>query len=376
LGLQAKTAGNALYSQKQFPEAIVKYSEAINLAPNAIYYCNRAACFSNLKYYQKAIEYCNEAIKLDAKYIKAYHRRALAYEALENYEAALNEYTAVCALEGFRNQASMAAPDRLLKIISAKRTKIIMQDKVYSMPSETFISAYMDSFRSSPSDATIVASSASASESDLLLKGTFALATARKWQESYDATEAAIKSDSFSSEALKAIALNYRGTLRFLMGRVDDAVADLEGSLVLNSASVNTMIKRATLFMERGEIEKTIEQFAKGEKANPTNPDLFYHRGQVRFLTGDFQGAVEDYSVSLKNEKPEESSVYVHIQMGVALYKQGDIAGAEKKFRECKVKFPKSAEVWNYHGEILMDKQSYGEGIDIFDLALCSREEF
>ena len=93
-------------------------------------------------------------------------------------------------------------------------------------------------------------------------------------------------------------------------------------------------------------------------------------RGQVKFLTGDFQGAVNDYTLSLKNEKLEESSVYIHIQLGVAKYKLGDIGGAEKKFKEAKRLFPNSSEVYNYHGEILMDKQAFTEALKSFDKAI------
>ena len=360
--MKAKNEGNQLYSQRKFLEAIEKYSEAIELSPTAVYFCNRAACYSNLKEFQNAIQDCEEAIKLDPKYIKAFHRKALAYENLEDYRSALNEFTAVCALEGFKNQNSMAAPDRLLKIISQQRTKAIMETKVYSMPSETFISAYMDSFRVSPTDAEILSDLNSDLESDSLLKKAYDSAAAKKWQDSFDFCQQAIVADSFYSESIKAKALNYRGTLHFLMGKVDEAVTDLEESLILDQNNINTIIKRATLHMERGEVEKTIEQFTRAQDISSTHADLYYHRGQVKFLTGDFNGAVEDYAFSLSHEKENESSVYVHIQMGVALYKKGDIAGAEKKFRESKKMFPNSAEVWNYYGEILMDKGSFLEG--------------
>lgn len=356
--------------KKKYTEAIEKYSEAIELVPTSVYYCNRAACYSNLKEFQKAISDCEEAIKLDPKYIKAFHRKALAYEYLEQYRAALNDYTAICALESFRNQNSMAAPDRILKIIALERAKEIMETKVYTMPSETFISAYMDSFRATPTDSQIIEELNSDLESDSLLKKAFDSAAAKKWQHSYDLCEQAIVADAFESNLIKAKAFNYRGTLNFLMGKVDDAVSDLEQSLLLDQDNINTIIKRATLHMERGDLEKTIEQFKRAEKISGTHPDLFYHRGQVKFLTGDFVGAVEDYAMSLNHEKANESSVYVHIQMGVALYKKGDIAGAEKKFREAKQKFPTSAEVWNYYGEILMDKGSFAEAEKSFDKAI------
>ncbi len=114
--------------------------------------------------------------------------------------------------------------------------------------------------------------------------------------------------------------------------------------------------------MEKGDVEKTVKLFENAIAISPKHPDLYYHRGQVRFLTGDFEGAVEDYAKSLEIESASPKSVYVHIQMGVAKYKLGDIVGSEKKFREAKKLFADSAEVWNYHGEILMDKHSFLDG--------------
>ncbi|KAJ3310936.1 TOM (translocase of outer membrane) complex component [Boothiomyces sp. JEL0838] len=370
LASQAKALGNKFYSEQKYEKAIEQYTKAIELAPTSVYYCNRAASYSNLGKYELVIEDCNKAIELDPKYIKAFHRRAVANEKLEKLQDALNDFTVVCVLEGFQNQQSLAAPDRILKVIATEKAKEIMKTKVARMPSETFISAYMDSFRAVPNDYTIVAELNTTNESDLLLKKTFEAAKSRKWQESFDLAEEAINADDFSTEDIKAKALNYRGTLLFLMGRVDDAVSDLENSLLNDPKNINTIIKRATLYMERADVEKAVEQFEKANLISSTNPDLYYHRGQVRFLTGDFQGAIDDYTTSLKNESASESSVYVHIQMGVAKYKLGDIVGAEKKFREAKKLFEKSAEVWNYHGEILMDKQTFVDAEKSFDKAI------
>lgn len=66
------------------------YTQAIALNPDAIYYCNRAACQSNLGQHDKAIEDCTAALKLDSSYAKAMNRRAAAYEKLERYSDAMN----------------------------------------------------------------------------------------------------------------------------------------------------------------------------------------------------------------------------------------------------------------------------------------------
>lgn len=362
LAQEAKSLGNKLYSDKKFKEAIEMYSRAISLAPAAVFYSNRAACYANIQDSENVLSDCNEALKLDPKYIKALHRRAQAFESLNRPQEALNDYTVICVLEGFKNEGSMAAPDRLLKEIASEKTIEIMKGKDIKMPSETFIAAYMDSFRALPSDAQIISTVESDAESTMLLKSAFESVAKRSWQQAFDFCDQSITVGKFSDEIAESKALNLRGTFHFLMGRVEDAILDIEKSLELDGENINTIIKRATLFMERGDVQKTNLQFERAETLSPNHVDLFYHRGQVRFLTGDFQGAVDDYTKSVESEAEGEQSVYVHIQMGVAKYKLGDIGGAERKFKEAKRLFPDNAEVFNYHGEILLDKQSWEEG--------------
>ena len=52
----------------------------------------------------------------------------------------------------------------------------------------------------------------------------------------------------------------------------------MEKALELDSENINSIIKRATLFMENGQMEKAMEQFNRAEKIAPTHPDVHYHR--------------------------------------------------------------------------------------------------
>lgn len=58
----------------------------------------------------------------------------------------------------------------------------------------------------------------------------------------------------------------------------------------------------------------------------------------------------------------DENFVYAHIQLGVAQYKLGDVGSAVATFEKATRKFKESGEVYNYHGEILLDTQQFEEG--------------
>jgi len=88
-----KAQGNTFFSQGNYVEAIQWYSKAIESQKNHIYYSNRAACYTALGDYQKAIEDANECINLDAKWAKGYYRKGNALSCLSRYEDALDALT-------------------------------------------------------------------------------------------------------------------------------------------------------------------------------------------------------------------------------------------------------------------------------------------
>lgn len=58
-----KDAGNQLLANGRFAQAAAKYSEAIALYPNAVYYSNRAQALIKIESYGEAINDANEALK-------------------------------------------------------------------------------------------------------------------------------------------------------------------------------------------------------------------------------------------------------------------------------------------------------------------------
>lgn len=70
-----KNEGNCLMKEEKYNEALNAYNRAISIdATNPVFYCNRAAAFSRLGDYQKAIDDCKMALRYDSNYSKAYGR--------------------------------------------------------------------------------------------------------------------------------------------------------------------------------------------------------------------------------------------------------------------------------------------------------------
>jgi import receptor subunit TOM70 len=110
-----------------------------------------------------------------------------------------------------------------------------------------------------------------------------------------------------------------------------------------------------------------MKDFEEAIMIDPNDPDIYYHRGQVRFLMGEFSNAANDYQKSADLDK---KFVYSQVQLGVAQYKLGQTKDALVTFRKCIKNFKNSAEVYNYYGEILLDMGNLADATDKFDTAI------
>ncbi|XP_057504923.1 uncharacterized protein LOC130788342 isoform X2 [Actinidia eriantha] len=87
-----KSQGNKAMQSKLYSDAIELYTFAIALCEdNAVYYCNRAAAYTQINHYAEAIRDCLKSIEINPSYSKAYSRLGFAYYAQGNYRDAVNK---------------------------------------------------------------------------------------------------------------------------------------------------------------------------------------------------------------------------------------------------------------------------------------------
>ncbi|PSS19914.1 Small glutamine-rich tetratricopeptide repeat-containing protein [Actinidia chinensis var. chinensis] len=87
-----KSQGNKAMQSKLYSDAIELYTFAIALCEdNAVYYCNRAAAYTQINQYAEAILDCLKSIEINPSYSKAYSRLGFAYYAQGNYRDAINK---------------------------------------------------------------------------------------------------------------------------------------------------------------------------------------------------------------------------------------------------------------------------------------------
>lgn len=393
--LALKARGNKLYSAKQYTDAIAYYTKAIECEEQAVFYSNRAACYTNLNELDHVVDDCTSALRLDPSYIKALNRRATAREQLgspDNLYKALCDFTASAILDSFQNQATTDSVERVMKQLAAEKAQQILATREPRLPSPTFITAYLTAFREQAPPAL----PANPAQGDRTLQLAFEALSAKDFTHALSLFNEALDQGVTQAPA-RAAALNMRATFKFIMSDAEGALADLDAATDVDPDSAQSWVKKASVHMELGRPDDAMQDFERALSINANNADVyvalslarpallrrpladslsllaplppcsFYHRGQVYFITGEFDKAIAEYR---KSSELDPSFIFSHIQLAVAQYKSGSTEKALHQFRRLVEKNPQSPEVHNYYGELLLDQQQFTEAVAQFDKSI------
>jgi len=99
-----KEKGNSEFKAGRYDAAITHYTSAIELKEDKAYYTNRAFCWFKLKKYQCCIDDCTFAINVDAKWAKAYARKAEALLKLGKIQPSIDNYLQALDIESDNHQ--------------------------------------------------------------------------------------------------------------------------------------------------------------------------------------------------------------------------------------------------------------------------------
>lgn len=222
--------------------------------PDPIFYSNRAACYNALGDWEKVVEDTSAAIALDSEYVKALNRRANAYEHLEKYSEALLDYTASCIIDQFKNEQSAQSVERLLKKVAEGKAKAIIKRKENTLPNHSFVTTYLQSFRPRPPPEGLEETAELDDDSGKGQLRIGLVAVGKNDSKSYEiasvAFDKALELGDLGEH--EAYAYNMRGTFQYLRGNNQEAVDDLKRSVELQPASAQSLIKRASMYLELG----------------------------------------------------------------------------------------------------------------------------
>ena len=115
------------------------------------------------------------------------------------------------------------------------------------------------------------------------------------------------------------------------LGEYDNALADINNALNMDSTDVDYMSFKANILYEMGKPELAICEWDKVLKLYPDHAWGYYRRGWFKELTGQLDDAIEDLSMSIVLD-PEYS--YSYASRGDIYMKQGKREQAEADFKK------------------------------------------
>jgi len=151
------------------------------------------------------------------------------------------------------------------------------------------------------------------------------------------------------------------------------AVEDLEIACDLSPSAPLPRLVRAAALLQLDRLEEAFHYLNEAKTIAPDNCEVFYQYGQILALSGDFEGAIREYSKCIKLKADH---MMAYIQLGIAQYKLNNVVAAEQTYQKLLELFPDSPEVHNYYAELLFMMERFEEALTRLENALTLDPDF
>lgn len=158
---EAKALGNACFAEQKWIDAITHYTEAIKRDPtNHRIYSNRAACYTKLMDWSRAMEDVDKCLEIDPQFVKAYIRKGKIQHFLKQYHKALETYqkgldlepTSSELIEGKRNTMMAINRENQEGKVDPERQKEAMKDpEIQAILADPMINQVLKQMQTDPS---------------------------------------------------------------------------------------------------------------------------------------------------------------------------------------------------------------------------------
>jgi len=118
---------------------------------------------------------------------------------------------------------------------------------------------------------------------------------------------------------------NRRATLKSWLGLHDEAIADFDRALALDSKSVGTWLGRGMVHFFKGQPATAMEDFDRALELDPNHPRVYLCRGYVLQNQGHHDAAIQNLRKSIKLDK---NLVDAYYQLGIARAAKGQYEAA------------------------------------------------
>jgi len=256
----------SLWDGKKYtaPKKAIEYlNNAIKLQPDyADAYADRGLAYVDLGHHQRAIEDYNQAIRLQPDDATAYNNRGIAYKKLGQHQRAIEDY----------NQAIRLQPDGATAYFNRGNAyKAIGEQQGNNGQQQRAIEDYNNAIRLNPN---------------------------------------------------LAMVYNNRGVAYNNLGQYQPAITDLNNAISLQPDLADAYVNRGNSYERTGQYQRAIDDYNEAIHLQPDDAMSYYNRGTVysRYL-GQQQQAIEDYKKAIRLQP---DLVVAYNNRAVTYLKQGN----------------------------------------------------
>ncbi|KAJ2794505.1 TOM (translocase of outer membrane) complex component, partial [Coemansia helicoidea] len=293
-----------------------------------------------------------------------------AFESTERFRDSLYDYTTVCILEDFGNNVAATAAERVLKRLAEAEARERVEKREPRLPSRSFISGYLKSFRSVGEVAVAAAEGEELSEADALYNEALELTAQQSYAQAIEAVDRAVAAaEAAGSEGVQCAADLYslRGMFSFLKSNLVQALQDLDKALEISPSHVRSYLRKANVFTEKKDLDEVARLLDQALAVDADDAETYFQKGQAHFLKQEFVDAAADYQ---RAAELDPDFVYPRIQLGVVQFKLGKLADAMATFDEAMKRFPERSDLYNYYGEVLAEQGGSDSAVTAFEKAV------
>jgi|GEM_PF-6058001 len=239
--------------------------------------------------YGIAIAHFTSAIELDAEYDRAYYYRAVSYYRLENFDAAIDDYTWI-----IENGSYSLVYDTLVNRGRAYRSL------------GNYDAAFVDFDEAVELDPD---------EAYAYRARSYAYGQLEQFEQALIEVERAIELNPYDPEFY-----NGRGRYHYNLGNLDLALADYNYAIELDSDTYNAYNNRGYLRANSGDYEAAIPDYDRAIELYPEFAYAYNNRAYANFRLGNMETVFDDYarSIELDSSNPE-----VFHNRGITYYELG-----------------------------------------------------
>nr|XP_061803910.1 mitochondrial import receptor subunit TOM70-like [Nerophis lumbriciformis] len=383
---EANRKGNKYFNAANYWNAIHCFTEAIELCPTerkrdlSEFYHNRAGAYEQLMIKIGVVRDCTLALMLNPTYTNAFLKRARAHDELDNKKECLEDSIAVSILEDYLNKESKSLVGKIIREMGNEALDEY-ENREWTMPSPQYIKSYFGSFTddiiSQPLQKKDEDEDNEGEASEVTASSGYLKAKHYMDEEDYDKIISECTKEVDSEGRYMAEALLLRATFHLLTGNVMAAEADLDRIINMQEANIklraNALIKRGSLYNQTHERLLSRKHFNMAAEIDACNPDVYHHRGQLKMVLNQLEGAVEDFdkSILLRSDfalTQAQRSFALFTQAYTELFRsKTEIQQALDGFKDVIKRFPTCAEAYALYAQALTMVKLFGQADEMYD---------